>query len=320
VVDGKPVVRPEFYRLPRGVNPAGGLISSARDQLRYARFHLGDGTVPGGGARLLTRRSLLAMRSRPGPGGTLLVELDGMGVTWMLRPSAQGTRIVQHGGDLPGQHSGFLLVPAQGFALTLLTNSEGGPALVAELFADDWALRLFTGLRNLPARPRPLAPRELAAYEGTYTLQQIGSDGVPQEIVVELSGDRGQLVATLGGVVALRLVFYRPDYVLVLDPTGGQTGQRADFLRDASGRAGGVAAVRRAAVAARGGRRPVRRPARARVAADVPLPAVARRPGAPGQHEVHRRRSSDRKLAHVRLAHLPDGYLATRVPYIGRVI
>ena len=27
-------------------NPTGGLISSARDQLRYARFHLGDGRAP----------------------------------------------------------------------------------------------------------------------------------------------------------------------------------------------------------------------------------------------------------------------------------
>src|SRR4051812_12826232 len=100
--DGRAVVEPSFYRIPRAINPAGGLISSARDLLRYARFHLGDGTVPGGGPRLLTRESLLAMRSHPGPGGVLGVELDGFGVTWMLRRTAEGPRIVQHGGDLPG--------------------------------------------------------------------------------------------------------------------------------------------------------------------------------------------------------------------------
>ena len=41
-----------------------------------------------------------------------------MGVTWMQRPSAEGVRIVQHGGDLPGQHSGFLMVPQRKFAIT----------------------------------------------------------------------------------------------------------------------------------------------------------------------------------------------------------
>src|SRR5262245_4082511 len=46
VVDDQPVVRPAFWRLWRSLHPTGGLISSARDQLQYARFHLGDGTAP----------------------------------------------------------------------------------------------------------------------------------------------------------------------------------------------------------------------------------------------------------------------------------
>src|SRR5215813_12498035 len=47
LVDGRPVVRPELWRHRRSQRPTGGLISSARDQLQYARFHLGDGTAPG---------------------------------------------------------------------------------------------------------------------------------------------------------------------------------------------------------------------------------------------------------------------------------
>jgi CubicO group peptidase (beta-lactamase class C family) len=120
---GKPVAVPALFAMPRSIHPAGGLISSARDQLRWARFHLGDG------GRLLTRRSMRLMQSHPGPGGTLFVELDGVGVTWMLRPTAEGPKVVQHGGDWAGQHSGFLMVPERDFALTLLTNSETGPAL-----------------------------------------------------------------------------------------------------------------------------------------------------------------------------------------------
>lgn len=236
VVGGTPVVRPEFFRLWRSLAAAGGLMSSARDQLRYARFHLGDGTVPGGGTRLLTRQSLLAMRSHPGPGGTLFVELDGVGVNWMLRPSAEGVRIVQHGGDWAGQHSGFIMVPDRGFALTVLTNSEGGPGLLAELFADDWALRRFAGVSNLPAVPRVLSPAELAPYTGTYTQQEVGPDGQLLTAAYQLSADSGQLLATAGGQPLARFAFYRPDYVLVLGPGGEPGSSRANFVRGAGGR------------------------------------------------------------------------------------
>src|SRR6266508_2102965 len=235
LVGGKPVVEPAFFRVWRSLHAAGGLISSVRDQLRYARFHLGDGTVPGSDTRLLTRQSLLAMRTRPGPGGTLFVELDGMGVTWMLRPSAEGVHIVQHGGDWPGQHSGFLMVPERGFAFTMLTNSEGGPGLVAELFADDWALRRFAGISNLPAVPRALTPQQLAPYEGRYIQQAVGPAGDLETLEFELAADNGQLVGKVGGVAGPRLAFYRPDYVLVLGPDGEATHIRANFLRGAGG-------------------------------------------------------------------------------------
>src|SRR5262249_20274256 len=44
----RPVVQPSLWRLARTVHPAGGLISSAPDQLRYARFHPGDGAAADG--------------------------------------------------------------------------------------------------------------------------------------------------------------------------------------------------------------------------------------------------------------------------------
>lgn len=231
IVDGKPVVEPSFDRVPRSLNSIGGLISSARDQLRYARYHLGHRGFP----QLLSDRARIAMRSHPGPGGTLFVELDGVGVTWMLRPTAEGPTVVQHGGDWSGQHSGFLMVPGRDFAITLLTNSESGPALVAELFADDWALREFAGVSNLPAVPRDLPPRKLAAYEGTYVSQQIGFDGEPSDFGLDLVAEDGELVASLEGEVALRLPFYRNDYVLALDPSGQPTHVRASFVRGRDG-------------------------------------------------------------------------------------
>ncbi|MGW1344657.1 serine hydrolase domain-containing protein [Kribbella sp. NPDC002412] len=233
VVDGKAVVEPSFDAMLRSLHAAGGLISSARDQLRYARYHLGHRGFP----RLLSDRGRLAMQSNPGPGGTLFVELDGAGVSWMLRPTAEGPTVVQHGGDWSGQHSGFLMVPRRDFAITLLTNSEGGPALVAELFADDWALREFAGVSNLRAVPRELPPERLAAYEGLYVSGQIGFDGQPSEFGLELTADDGELVARLDGEVALRLAFYRKGYVLALDPAGQPTHVRANFVFGPDGQA-----------------------------------------------------------------------------------
>lgn len=273
--DGQPVALPAAFAIPRSINPAGGLISSARDQLRWARFHLGDGRVPGSGRRLLTPRSIRAMRSRPGPGGTLFVELDGAGVTWMLRPTAEGPRVVQHGGDWTGQHSGFLMVPERDFALTVLTNSEGGPGLTAELFADDWALRRFAGVSNLPAVPRALPDAALAAYAGSYSGEQIDFDGTSYPFELRLVPDAGQLSLRDGDTEVLRLAFYRRDYVLALAPDGTDTYSRANFVR---GRDGEVAWLRFGGRLFRHGSAPALRTTgkRARIApATLPYPAVS---------------------------------------------
>ncbi|MGW3099591.1 serine hydrolase domain-containing protein [Streptomyces sp. NPDC001102] len=250
VVDGKAVLEPSFWPQPRSLAPTGGLISSVRDQLNWARFHLGDGTAPDG-TRLLSRQSLEAMRSRPGPGGTLVVELDGMGVTWMLRPSAQGRRIVQHGGTWPGQISGFLMVPSRGFALTLLTNSEGGTGLRDELFTDDWALSRYAGVTNLPATAETLNAQELKPYEGRYMAQRINEEGAVEDVVMELTRRNGRLHATQSAhgpagqddaaseeedsaqdqSTELQAAFYKQDFALDLDAEGQPIGTRSDFVR-----------------------------------------------------------------------------------------
>ncbi|MGE5134021.1 MAG: serine hydrolase domain-containing protein [Gemmatimonadota bacterium] len=239
-VRGKPVLLPGLWRVPRSINAAGGLMSSAADQLRWARFHLGDGRAPDG-TPVLPHAALAAMRTGAGPGGTLVTELTGMGVSWMLRPTAQGALVLQHGGHWPGQVSGLLLVPGHDFALTLLTNSESGNLLVNELFADDWALRMFTGLANLPAAECRLSPAELAPYLGSYTLQQVDAAGrlVDQPAATVTARDGG-LQLSAGPAPVLLLTFYDspagPGHFLVKDAGGTPTGLRGDFIRDAGGR------------------------------------------------------------------------------------
>jgi hypothetical protein len=223
-----------MWQLPQALNPTGGIISSARDQLRYARFHLGDGTADDG-TRILMPSSLRAMRSDLGPGGTIRVEIDGVGVSWWQRPTAEGVPVYMHGGNWAGQSSGFFFVPERGFAMTLLTNSTGGPKLITDLFLTDWALCQFAGLSDPPAAPRTLAPAQLAPYEGTYRGWFIPPFGTLDDVVVntfELSAADGGLRAT--GEDTLALAFYRGDFVLATDSDGQQL--RADFVRGPDGR------------------------------------------------------------------------------------
>jgi CubicO group peptidase (beta-lactamase class C family) len=233
VEKGKVTVQPASWAFPRSLDPTGGLISSAREQLRYARFHLGDGTAPNG-ERLLTAQSLLAMRLKPGPGGTITMEIDGVCVTWWQRRTAQGVPVFQHGGSWGGQQSDFFFAPQRRFAMTLLTNSTTGPRLIADIGRSGWALRHFVGLSNPPAKPKSLSREQLAPYEGRYKGLMIAPTGPPDEIEeqnVEIRAANGGLRVTgdLEGTVA----FYRDDYVVSTDAEGQAA--RSDFVRGDDG-------------------------------------------------------------------------------------
>ncbi|HEY7031404.1 MAG TPA: serine hydrolase domain-containing protein [Thermomicrobiales bacterium] len=166
---GAPVVRAP-WALPRFVNPAGGLVASLRDELRYAHFHLGDGTVSG--TRVLSPEGLRRMRTPLGPGGTVpQLVVDNVGVNWQLQRRG-GVTIVSHPGGTNGQQSNLCLVPARGFAVTVLTNADAGAILDIE--ATDWALERFLGLPRPTTTPVPLPPARLAEYAGEYDLPENG--------------------------------------------------------------------------------------------------------------------------------------------------
>ncbi len=237
VVDGKATLDTGFWSLPRSLAPTGGLMSTARDQLRYARFHLGH--VPGSDGRpVLTPASLAAMRSTPGPGGTLLMELEGFGVSWMLRPTAEGVRIVEHGGDWDGQHSRFLMVPDRDFAFTLLTNGDAGGTLGGQLFSNDAMLTAFTGLHNPPVVPQDRSAADLARYVGTYTATAVLGDGTTHETTARLDAYQGRLrlVGADGAPQGTSTVaFYNGEKVVNIDDKGQLADGRMDFIVRADG-------------------------------------------------------------------------------------
>jgi CubicO group peptidase (beta-lactamase class C family) len=145
----------------RAINPAGGLVSTARDQLRYAGYHL-DGTTPG--TAPLPEADRLDMQS---PQGVAPPPLREVGMPWLLRRRGE-VLLVEHGGNFVNlQISGFLMVPERQFAVTVLTNANTGQAVVSAV--NEWCLEQLLGLRPEPVRETlPMSPGQLTEYEGVY--------------------------------------------------------------------------------------------------------------------------------------------------------
>jgi CubicO group peptidase (beta-lactamase class C family) len=232
------VARP--WHLPRNSNPAGGLVCSVRDQVRYARFHLGDGAVDG--RRVLERATLEEMR-RPTfslEGGSLG---DQVGISWLLR-TVDGVQVVGHGGSTHGQQAAFQMVPDRDFAIVVLTNADSGATLHHELVR--WALETYLGLDDREPTPLDLPPEDLAEFAGSYR-SETGT------LTLAVEGNR--LVATVAyseqALEKLRAVFGdqppepKPvplrilpgDRCLVVD--GEAKGMRGNFVRE-DGRIRGV--------------------------------------------------------------------------------
>ncbi|WP_051671106.1 MULTISPECIES: serine hydrolase domain-containing protein [unclassified Microbacterium] len=131
------------WPLTRDIAAEGGIVSSVRDQLTYARFQMrgkSEGTPPVGDAtRLLMQQPHLAA----GP------PIDAIGLPWLL--SRHGSaRVVMHGGNISDtQLSEFVMAPEEHLAVTVLTNSGSGKALGAQLV--DWC---FARLRGIEKPPR----------------------------------------------------------------------------------------------------------------------------------------------------------------------
>ena len=214
------LVRSRFSEGSAGA-PVGGVRSTVRDLLRYARAHLGAGEA----SSLMPDAAFAGMREprvTVGPAGHV-------GLSWFLE-ERDGVRIASHGGATVAHMSQLVIVPARGAAFTILTNGANGARLCADL--GEW---LLTGWLGLPARrrPVPLAEQpELAAYEGSYwaPLSDITITAEDGALVLRLTW-KGS-VAERPTPAPLRLAFTGPDTVVA---TAGDPPAVANFLRGADG-------------------------------------------------------------------------------------
>jgi CubicO group peptidase (beta-lactamase class C family) len=227
--DAVRVLRP--WALARSAHSAGGVASNVRDQLRYARFHLGDGAAEDG-ARLLTAETMQAMKT-PQVNANLNRK---MGLSWFLSDVA-GTRTASHGGATHGQLSAFMMAPSRKFAFTSLTNANRGRKLNEAV--TDWVLAHYLGL----AEPEPVhldvPESRLAEYVGLYeaymsNLELTLSNGRLSLQIIPKGGFPDKDSPPEPAPPPTRLAFYQPDRVIALDPP--LTGDRLEFLRDENGR------------------------------------------------------------------------------------
>jgi len=231
-----------LWRRSRGDNPGGGLASSVADQLRWARFHLGDGRTPGG-TRVLPAEALHQMQQ---PTVALRASSlgDAIGIGWFLR-EVDGVRTVGHGGSANGQFAELLTVPERDFAVVALANA-GPDGTNCNQTIVRRALQAYLGVTDRDPQPLPYDQARARELVGSYEIDAmtatIGTDGTQLLLEVRIKPEiraaadkelppdiESSEFGLLGGD--------GDEYVIT---SGALTGQRGFFTRDGSGTVVGV--------------------------------------------------------------------------------
>lgn len=202
------VARP--WAIGRAGNGVGGVVSTVRDLLKYARFHMSNGKK-----NVISGKSLKAMRVAQADAGARGM----MGITWFIRKVGDITAYA-HGGATNGQQAYFFFIPDKDFACAILTNSDDGGIITAGIFSK--VLELYFNTKGKLPKRIESSNLELKEYVGRY---KIGTE------CFDLKVKDGYLIyhhIPLGGFPTpdtppgpamrpMRFSFYEKDKVIGLD-------------------------------------------------------------------------------------------------------
>jgi len=223
--EGKKIFVARPWAIGRAGNGVGGLVSTVKDLLAYARFHMGNGS------RIIKRKTLEAMRVPQISMG----RRGNMGITWFISPLDDIARY-SHGGATHGQQAIFMFIPQKDFALTILTNSDEGGILNTNVVS--LALELYCDIK--PSTPKLIKTpvNQLREFTGSY---RIGTEAFDLKIK---NGDLMYHHIPLGGfptpdsppgpaIPPMRIAFYDKDQTIGLDEPLKNT--LGDFIRNEEG-------------------------------------------------------------------------------------
>ena len=188
--DGFTIARP-YWNL-RHATPAGGVMSTASDLLRFAQMHMNDGELDG--ARVLKPETAQLMRVpyiQAGIGESFY------GQGWAL-DTHDGLMEIGHGGATDGFRANLTAIPEKGFAIAQLTNGDPGRAAMQSI--EEWALGHYLDHRRAEPEDITLKASELNAVSGLFSRH---------DSTTSIVRDEDRLIATIASI----------------DPDGGEAGQ-----------------------------------------------------------------------------------------------
>jgi len=207
----------------RASHPAGGIVQSLNDLLRYGRYAFD-------GRPLLTPESFELLRQPQVPVGG---DVDAVGLAWMLRRIGDADFML-HGGGTSGQVSILYVAPDEKFAFAALTNHDYGGVLIDRL--QEPLLEEYLGVREPEPELRVLEPGQLAEYAGVYRSWmsdvEVGvADGGLELRYVQTRGFPTPDAPIPPPPPPAKLAFYEDDRAIATDDLW--KGSRMVFLRNA---------------------------------------------------------------------------------------
>ncbi|HYO52820.1 serine hydrolase [Archangium sp.] len=130
-IDGRPVAI--AYRDSDALGPAGSIVSSVHDMVRYMQLLLAEGHHDGKrlysekvAGELFTPQMLVPLRPSSRPElKALNTRFNAYGLGWFLR-EYRGRTLVSHTGGMDGMSAVVMLVPEEKLGITVLSHQDGG--------------------------------------------------------------------------------------------------------------------------------------------------------------------------------------------------
>jgi len=223
----KKIVVAEPWAMGRAGNGVGGVISTIKDLLKYARFHMSHG-IKG----VLTGKSLRQMQA-------LQANADGlgnMGITWFIQ-TVRSITLYGHGGATNGQQAYFFFIPDRDFALAVLTNSDDGNMITSNIIS--WALEIYFNTSISTPTPVKTTLAERKKYTGRY---QIGTECCELKVKgdylmyhqIPLGGFPTPESPPGPAMKPIRFAFYEKDKVIGMN--GPYKNALGEFIRNEKGK------------------------------------------------------------------------------------